>query len=652
MAAAVSGVRSSTAARRAVAALLLVAAVAAVLVLRRSSFPFDRAAGPAPAGAATEEDIAAALERYGFFLEDVAHAAGIDFRHEAPRLDARLEPIMPLIASNGASVAVVDYDGDGWPDLYATTSSAGGRNALYRNLHDGTFEDVAPALGIADVNRAGTGVSMGSVWGDYDNDGDADLFLYKWGRPELYRNDDARAFVRVPEALGLPERLNAGTAVWLDYDRDGWLDLFVGGFYPEHVDLWNLESTRFLPESFEYARNGGRNWLLRNGGDGTFEDVAERAGLTSTRWTLAAAAGDLTRDGYPDLLVANDFGVSELYINVAGGGGSTGARNAEPLPAGAPDTGAARSGALGPGAFRAFRDVSRASNIGRSPKSGMNASLGDLMNRGEWALFVSNIAEPGILMHGNDLWLLSGSADGAPTFRNAATAIGVDAGGWTYGAQFADLNNDGWLDLAVVNGFVSGDNRDSYWYDYSKVATGYSDIIADARHWPPLEGRSLSGHQRDLFWVADGAGGLRDAAAAVHGDGAFDGRAVAVADLWNRGVLDVVIANQRGPLQVLRNTVAPGRHWIGFDLRGTRSNRGAVGAELTLFWDARRQIQQVEGGSGFAAQRDRRLHFGLGAATRVDSAVIRWPSGTTQTIAGPGIDRHHMVVETTDADGR
>ena len=581
--------------------MLLLAAIAVPIALQRSA-----------AGGGDEIDAGTALERYGFFLEDVAESVGIDFRHEAPRLDARLDPIMPLIAATGAAVSVVDFDRDGWPDLYTTTSTYGGRNALFRNRADGRFEDVAGALGLADVNVQGTGVSMGGVWGDYDNDGYEDLFLYKWGRQELFHNDAGRTFTRASDALALPDWINAATAIWFDYDLDGWLDLFVGGFYPADVDLWNLKTMRFLPESFEYARNGGRNYLLHNRGDGTFEEVGERLGLTSTRWTLAAGAADLTADGYPDLLIANDFGVSELYINESGG---------------------------------AFREVGRPSNIGRSPKSGMNASFGDLFNRGEWSMFVSNIAEAGILMHGNDLWLPAGSAEGAPVFRNAATALGVDLGGWTYGAQFTDLNNDGWLDLIVVNGFASGERRDSYWYDYSKVATGFRSIIADADNWPALEGRTLSGYQRDLFRINDGAGGLTDAAPAVHGDSAFDGRAVVVADLWNRGVADVIIANQRGPLQVFRNRVAPGRHWIGFDLRGSRANRSAIGAVLRLFREGRQQMQQVDGGSGFAAQRDRRLLFGLGASTYVDSAVIQWPSGLRQMLRAPAADTLHLVIE-------
>lgn len=589
--------------RRWFAAALLLAALAMTLVLREPA---------AEARARDHVDAETALARYGFYLEDVAHSAGVDFVHAAPNLDARLQPIMPLIAAHGAAVSIVDFDRDGLPDMYVTTSAIGGRNALYRNRGDGTFEDVAAAFGIADVNRAGSGASMGAVWGDFTNNGYDDLFLYKWGRQELYRNDEGRGFTRVSEALDLPPWLNANTAVWLDYDGDGWLDLFVGSFFPDDVDLWNLHTLQFLPASFEYARNGGSNYLLRNRGDGTFEEVGARLGLTSTRWTLAAGAADVTGNGFPDLLVANDFGVSELYINDSG---------------------------------RGFREVGRSSNIGRSPKSGMNASFGDLFNRGEWAMFVSNIAEAGILMHGNDLWVRTGVNGGAPVYRNVATALGVDLGGWTYGAQFADLDNDGWLDLVVANGFVSGEHRDSYWYDYSKVATGHRGIIADARNWPALNGRSLSGYQHTLFWLNDGAGGMINAAGAVRAERPYDGRAVAVADLWNRGVLDVVIANQRGPLQVLRNAVVPGRGWIAFELRGTTVNRGAIGAELRLFRDGRQQLQQVDGGSGFAAQRDRRVHFGLGTATQVDSVVIRWPGGTRQTIHAPAAGRLHTIVE-------
>ena len=157
-------------------------------------------------------------------------------------------------------------------------------------------------MGLADVNRAGTGVSMGALWGDFDNDGFEDLFLYKYGRPELFRNDGGRAFVRVSERAGLPAWVNANAAIWWDYDADGWLDLFLAGYWAEDIDLWHLKTTRIMPESFEYAENGGRKYVFRNRGDGTFEETSAALGIQSRRWTLAAAAADLSGTGYPDLV--------------------------------------------------------------------------------------------------------------------------------------------------------------------------------------------------------------------------------------------------------------------------------------------------------------------------------------------------------------
>ena len=156
---------------------------------------------------------------------------------------------------------------------------------------------------------------MGAVWGDYDNDGYEDLFLIKWGRPELYHNDQGHGFTRVSEQAGLPPWINANTAIWFDYDGDGLLDLFVGGYYSEDIDLWHLTTTRIMPDSFEYAKNGGRKYLFHNLGHGKFEEVSEKVGISSRRWALAAAAADLRGTGHPDLFIANDYGVSELYFN-------------------------------------------------------------------------------------------------------------------------------------------------------------------------------------------------------------------------------------------------------------------------------------------------------------------------------------------------
>ena len=222
---------------------MFVASLAAVVALNRST-------ARVRASEVNREDVA----RHGFRLEESAKRVGIDFVHQAPTFDARLEHIMPQIAAMGAAVAVGDFDRDGWQDLYVTNSAEGSLNKLYRNRGDGTFVDVASAMGVADVNREGTGVSMGSLWGDFDNDGYEDLFLYKYGRPELFRNDAGRSFVRVSERAGFPAWVNANAAIWWDYDADGWLDLFLSGYWSEDIDLWHLKTTRIMPESFDTRR--------------------------------------------------------------------------------------------------------------------------------------------------------------------------------------------------------------------------------------------------------------------------------------------------------------------------------------------------------------------------------------------------------------
>jgi enediyne biosynthesis protein E4 len=561
------------------------------------------------AASATQEAKKTALLRHGFYLEEVAHASGVNFVHRAPTLDPRLKPIMPQVASMGAAVSIVDFDRDGWPDIYVTNSAEGSRNALYRNLGDGTFRDVAGELGIADVNQPGTGVSMSAVWGDYDNDGYEDLLLIKWGRPELFHNDQGRGFTRVTEQAGLPPWINANTAVWFDYDGDGKLDLFIGGYFDEKIDLWHLTTTRIMPDSFEYAKNGGRKYLFHNLGNGRFEEVSEQLGISSRRWALAVAAADLRGTGRPDLFVANDYGVSELYLNEGG----------------------------------RFREAGQETGVGFAPKSGMTVAFGDVLNQGRYAVYVSNISEDGILIQGNNLWM---PREGPGLkYQNLAREFGVELGGWSFGAQFGDLNNDGALDLYLTNGYISLDPKRSYWYDYSKVAGGNSTIIGDALHWPAFDGRSLAGYQSKRVWVNDGTGRFANVAQAVGVTDVYDGRAVAVADLWNRGVLDVVVANQNGPLLIYRNTVAPDNAWIEFELEGTSSNRSAIGAQVTLFWGGQQQVQTVSGGSGFAAQNQRRLHFGLGRNGQAEKAVIRWPSGKVQTIERPPAGTLHRIKE-------
>jgi hypothetical protein len=335
-------------------------------------------------------------------------------------------------------------------------------------------------------------------------------------------------------------------------------------------------------------------------------------GIKSKRWTLAAAAADLRGTGYPDIFLANDYGVSELFANDHGKG---------------------------------FHEIGEAAGLG-TRKSGMSASFGDIMNQGQFAIYKTNISEEGVLIQGNDLWVPRGAdAAGTPRYTDVAVAMGVNIGGWSWGAQFGDFNNDGYLDLFCTNGYVSLDRSNSYWYDFSKIAGANTSIISDAANWPPMKGRSLSGYQQKRLWMNDGAGRFTEVAQAVGASDTLDGRAVVLVDLWNRGALDLVVANQKAPLKLYKNDVDPSNNWITFDLEGSRSNRSAIGAQVRVFWNGMEQVQEVSGGSGFAAQNDRRLHFGLGKNAKVDRVEIRWPSGHKQTITGPDANKIHKIVE-------
>lgn len=573
-------------------------------------------------------DDAQKLERYGFHLADRAKESGLTFQHHPATLDRKLEHIMPLVNPMGAGVTVLDYDADGRFDLYFVTSDAGGQNALYRNRGDGTFEETAAAMGVADLNQAGTGACMGSIAADYDNDGYPDLLVYKWGRAELFHNDQGKRFERVTDGAGLPAWANINAACWFDYDRDGKLDLFLAGYWRDEIDLWNLKTTDIMPESFEFAKNGGRKYLLHNLGDGRFEDVTAAAGIASTRWTLGVVASDLDGNGYPDLVLANDYGVSEVYANDGG---------------------------------KTFREVGYESGIGVTPKSGMSVSLGDPLNEGREALYLTNITEPGNLVQGNNLWVQAEEAAGSggvPRYVNQAGSLNIERGGWSWGARFGDLNNDGWLDLYLTNGYISAAQGKSYWYDYGKIAGGLKGLIGDAKFWPPIGDQSLAGYQQKCVWLNKG-GDFTDVAAAIGSTDRYDGRAVAFADLENRGVLDVVIANQNAPVLLYRNTVAPGRDWVQFQLTGNArpgqeagwSNRSAVGAEIRLTWKQGsdqavwRQVQTVTAGDAYASQGMSRLHFGLGPDARIEEATILWPSGRTQVLESPKTGVLHAIAE-------
>jgi hypothetical protein len=401
--------------------------------------------------------------------------------------------------------------------------------------------------------------------------------------------------------------VNSNGAIWFDYDRDGLLDLYVTAYFRGDVDLWHLSSTRIMHDSFEYATNGGKNLLFHNLGGGRFADVTDKMGVGSTRWTLAAASADFDGDGWPDLYLANDYGPEELYLNDHG-----------------------------------KRFVPAKAGLESESKSGMSASLGDAFGRGRLDVFVTNISARGYLFQNNNL-RLNLMAD-ARRFKNVADAQVADAG-WAWGAQFGDLNNDGANELFVANGFISADRRASYWYSMSKIAGANGAVFEDATSWPAFGDASLSGYERSRVYLNRGLAGWVDVASTVGVADEYDGRAVAIADLSNRGAQDVIVANQNQPAIVYRDYPDSANHWLGLKLVGTRSNRSAIGAEVVLEASGLTERRIVDGGMGFASQNDRRLHFGLGRREWADRVVIHWPSGTTQVLNQLPVDRFHTITE-------
>lgn len=541
-------------------------------------------------------------------FREIARAAGIDFQHEPFAVDSRIVGIEPHISGIGASICVVDFDGDGRNDLYATTSKAGAENALYRNVSEGKFERVEGAAGLAGANSNEDGFSMGAVFADLDGDRDADAFLVKFGQQHLYENVGGR-FVDVSTAAGVAVRMNSSAATFLDYDRDGDLDLYIAGYFKDDVDFANLASTRVMQESFEFAKNGGKNRLFRNDGALKFTDVTDETGTGSTRWTLAVGAFDVDGDGWQDLYLANDYGPEELFLNREG---------------------------------KRFEPIGEGAGLSRESKSGMCVAVGDFTNGGVPSVFVSNICSRGYLFQGNNLRLnrLNDTGELEDVAEN-----NVKDCGWAWGAQFADLDNDGWQDLVVVNGFLSQSKESDYWFDMSKIASATTDAFEDATSWPPIGTKSLSGYERSRVLHNLSGQRFRDVAVPAGVTDLLDGRGVAVADLFGHGRLDLLVANRAGPLLVYENIGAEGAHWIRFELRGRGSNTDAIGACIRLSHAAGTTCHFVMAAAGFAAQNEKALHFGLGSSTQVGTATIRWPSGREQVIENPTIDRVHVVEE-------
>jgi hypothetical protein len=598
-------------------------------------------------------------------FEECATKAGLHHVHTMCHLSEKLGNIMPWLTSVGAAVAVADVDGDGFVDVYVTSSGRGDSNRLFRNRGDGTFEDITERAGVGVSNPHGA--SMAAVFGDIDNDGDPDLYVVMWGEPNrLFENLGGGRFRDITESSGTGFSGYGNGATFVDYDRDGRLDLLVGNYFPEslpdpatgklrRLDLWDPFTTRVMHESFTKARNGGRNVLYRNLGGNRFEDVSEQVGLTYTGWTLAVGAADLNDDGWPDLYIANDFGADELYFN-------TGATERPPR-------------------FRPFVGAEGHPAIGDDWWKGMNVDFGDVDGNGSLDIYVTNILAPRYKTdEGNMLWLNlpDPTAREGRKFVNVGKRTGTHDGGWGWGAKFADFNNDGLLDILEANGFVTGpDPGSTYWYALQEMVTQLKNATADAADWPVMGDRDLSGYERNRLWIQQPAGpdGTLRFAEVAEASGVTDlynGRGVALLDADNDGDIDVYIANQGKEGTFYRNLLydagkRSASHWLGLDLAGDpaspvdhdgvklASTAEAISARADVLCGGKDLRRDVQGGTGFAAQSDRRLFFGLGACSAPEAIEIRWPSGRRQRFDAAAsramVDRMTKVEERAVAMG-
>ena len=550
----------------------------------------EQAANPMPVPAPAVAKAAGDAPRF----EEVAQKAGASFAHARANFDTKAKTLMPWLTAGGAGVAVGDFDRDGLDDIYVMTSLQDAPNALFRNKGNFQFEDVAPKLGLADVNKAATGTSAHAIWFDYDGDGWLDLLLLRFGQLSLYHNLEGRAFEEKSKESGLARLLNSMAAVAFDYDRDGDLDLYIGGYFPEK-DFNHLPDTKVLFDSWESSRNGGPNYLFQNNGNGTFTDVTAAAGASDTGWTMAVGHGDLDNDGWQDLYVANDFGPDTVFRNLGNG---------------------------------KFDNVTTAA-IGVDTKKGMNAEIADYNNDGFLDIYVSNMTEP-YLHECNMLW----ENHGGFKFSDVSSETGTCDTGWGWGAKFFDADNDGLQDLYVANGFISAGSED-YMHKLLDFVFQEGIDLRDATKWPDMAGYSMAGHEHNVF-LHQKFGSFVSEGAAAGVDDIGDGRGVAIADFDRDGRMDFVVTNVAGPMRLFHNmTEAKANHWIGFVLRQGTANPYAVGARVSIEAGGEKMLREVAIGNGFNSQSMLGVHFGLGRADKIAKMTVTWPDGVSEVLNPP-----------------
>jgi hypothetical protein len=531
---------------------------------------------------------------------DVTHSAGLDkFHHRMGGPEKRT-----ILETPGSGVALLDYDNDGWLDIYLLNGStfdalkgkeAPPRAMLLHNNHDGTFTDVTEKAGVAN-ERWGFGVAVG----DYDNDGWPDIYVSNFGKNRLYHNNHDGTFTDVAERAGLTLGGWSTGATWGDYDHDGLLDLFVPGYAKFDPDNPPISGQGGLPPGFCQFRGvevmcgprglpGEHDHLFHNNGDGTFTDVSVKAGVSDPKgyYGFASVFVDVDDDGWVDLAVANDSVPKFLYRNKHDG---------------------------------TFEDISYISGFalnddGREQAS-MGIAVGDYNRDGKVDFYVTNFSDDYNTLYRND-----GDANFSDvTVRSGIAALTIPFLGW--GTGFLDYDNDGLLDLFVANGHVyPGVDKQDWGTTWAQR---------------PLLLRNLDGTKFAEVPPATGSG----LAVVVPARGAAFG------DLFNDGHIDVVLNNIDSAPTMLRNVVKNSNHWVTFKLvGGPKSPRDAIGTKVFLTTGAIRQRADVFSGGSYASSSDQRLHFGLGSATKLDKVEIHWPSGLTQEIKVPAVDRIYTIAE-------
>ena len=507
----------------------------------------------------------------GFRLTDVTAASGIQFQHNSGAFGGKYLP-----ETLGAGCAFIDYDADGWPDILLVNGMdwPGHKRQrstlkLYRNNRNGTFTDVTRSVGL-DLEMYGMGVAVA----DYNNDGLPDLLITCVGQNRLFRNTGKGTFIDVTRSCGLSGRQAFSTsAMWFDYNRDGLLDLFVCNYVkwsPEHDVFCSSDGKRksyCTPEAY----HGETCWLFRNRGDGTFEDVTATSGIfDATSKSLGVAMLDYDNDGWPDLFVANDTQPNKLYRNLRDG--------------------TFKDAALDAGV--AFSSEGKA-------RAGMGVDVGDIQSNGGQTIAITNFDNEMI-----GLYRPSGSGG----YSDNALGSGIGAASRAtlgFGCVFADLDLDGALDLAVVNGHIDETVRNIHGVGYAQ---------------PP-----------HLF-LNDGSGRFHDIAGET--DGGFAqpkvGRGLAYADFDRDGDVDLLITTNNGPAYLYRNDQLAGNRSIRLHLVGTKSNRDAIGARVHLTVSGVTQSSFVKSGSSYLSQSELLLTFGLGKREKAERVVIEWPSGRTE----------------------